>query len=577
MNLSNLLDSHCTDIKQLCTSNDKFNNPSKQTENTIISPKQAICDKCKRNVRKNAAVCQIGKNLMHYKCDRLSEIEINRLHNDQGYIYIYIYIYIYNCKKCSKQETTCKTIAGNTDTTAKLKIPQCNTSEGTALGMIKEETFPKCSVCDTFISENESVCCTCNFIFHPQCMLESNKERCIACASNERQITQTNAAMKANTLHSLHDKLTQSTQRIAQSTQSNHKEQDTSQNNAHNKKDVLISQTNSQKQRELRQTELKLRKWEVELRIREAKSTETYQGVTNLEEYVRKVKARNQELHETIRTLKRKIETQDTYIINSRANTTTENLPHEQNVTNRPDLLYNSNKLILGVQNQVTNFIMRKVAQRLLQLEQMDEIVQTETEKTDYRDRGVYSQNKEITQQQGHTESTVAHEKMTADPEQQVTSYPSFQSGQSLNPNLNTHVLPPHLIKTIPPPSYHQGQPLFASGTPPSNPLRSLAINQPPAIPPRMGLNSDIGMAPVNLSGERPFFCVKRRLKNKNVVQERSARLRILTFNCQNIVTSKIALQELTVTKWCRPNYNIVSTLSLDICSLVLPYTCWLQ
>ena len=59
---------------------------------------------------------------------------------------------------------------------------------------------------------------------------------------------------------------------------------------------------------------------------------------------------------------------------------------------------------------------MRKVAKQLLQLEQMDEIVQTEVEKTDYRDRSVYSQNREMTQQQGHTEATVAHEKMTADP-----------------------------------------------------------------------------------------------------------------------------------------------------------------
>ena len=495
MNLSNLLDSPCADIKQLCDSKDKFNNSPKQTENTIISPEQAICDKCKRNVRKNAAVCQIGKHWMHYKCDRLSEMEINRLHNDQGYIY--------NCKKCSSQETTCKTIAENSDTTIKLKIPECNTSEGTALGILKEETYPKCSVCDTCISENESVCSTCNLIFHLQCMSESNEEMCLGCASNEMQLAETNAAMKVNTLNSPHDKLTQSTQRIAQSIQSNHKEQDTSQNNARNKKDVLISQTNSQKQRELRQTELRLRKWEEELRIREAKCTETYQGVTKLEEYVRKVEARNQELHETIRTLKRKIETHDTYTINSSANTITENLPHEQNVTNRPDPLYDSNKLILGVQNQVTNFIMRKVAKQLLQLEQMDEIVQTEVEKTDYRDRGVYAQNREMTQQQGHTEATVAHEKLTADPEQQAASCARFQTGQPVNPNLNAQVLPPHLIKTIPPPSYHQGQPLFASGTPPSNPLR---VNQPPALPPRMGLNSAIDMAPVNLSGERPSF-----------------------------------------------------------------------
>ena len=69
MNLSNLLDSPCADIKQLCGGKDKFNNPSKQTEN----PEQAICDKCKRNVRKYAAVCQIGKHWMHYKCDKIMQ------------------------------------------------------------------------------------------------------------------------------------------------------------------------------------------------------------------------------------------------------------------------------------------------------------------------------------------------------------------------------------------------------------------------------------------------------------------------------------------------------------------------
>ena len=158
---------------------------------------------------------------------------------------------------------------------------------------------------------------------------------------------------------------------------------------------------------------------------------------------------------------------------------------------------------------------MRKVAKQLLQLEQMDGIVQTEVEKTDYRDRNIYPQNSEMTQQQGHTEATVAHEKMTADPEQQAASYPSFQSGQSVNPKLNTHVPPPHLKKAIHPPSYHQGQPLFASGTPPSNPLRSQTINQPPAILPGTGLNSAIDMASVNLSGKRPSFCAKRCLQNK--------------------------------------------------------------
>ena len=74
------------------------------------------------------------------------------------------------------------------------------------------------------------------------------------------------------------------------------------------KKDSSISQTNSQKQRELRQTELRIRKWEVELKLREAKCTESYQGVSRLEDYVRKVEVRNVKLEGTVRTLKRKVD-----------------------------------------------------------------------------------------------------------------------------------------------------------------------------------------------------------------------------------------------------------------------------
>ena len=83
MNLSNLLNSPCTDVKQLYECKD--NNPRSQPEKNSISPDHAKCSKCKKNVRTNAAVCQIGTHWIHYRCNKLTESEIIRLYNDQGF------------------------------------------------------------------------------------------------------------------------------------------------------------------------------------------------------------------------------------------------------------------------------------------------------------------------------------------------------------------------------------------------------------------------------------------------------------------------------------------------------------
>ena len=59
------------------------------------------------------------------------------------------------------------------------------------------------------------------------------------------------------------------------------------------KKDI---DANGNKQRELRQWDLKLRKWEEELKLREAKSNDMTKDFSRLEDYVRKTEARNVEL-----------------------------------------------------------------------------------------------------------------------------------------------------------------------------------------------------------------------------------------------------------------------------------------
>lgn len=488
--LSILLNSPCTDVKHLYIDETNVNDRIRQPEGN--SPEHTKCPICKKNVRKNAAVCQIGKHWIHYRCDKLTETEINRLHNDKGFIY--------NCKSCSSQETVCKTIAKPTDTINKLKIPECPTAGGTAMEILKQEIM--CPICDTYISGVESVCGTCTSVFHPQCMSDTNEEICLACAANELQITETDSTLKMNTLHSPspHINVPPEAIKVEKSIQLNSKDQETQlQNGVRSKKDGPASQSNSLKQREIRQSELKLRKWEEELKIREAKCTEAYQGVSRLEDYVRKVEARNLELQETIRTLKRKIDTQTIDRDNGSTNDTSENLSYNCNI--KSDTLYDSNKLILGVQNQVTNFILRKVAKQIQQLEQIDEMIQSDGERgkeweLGTRDRTQQHANAypevvipDLAGNYGHrvagdraqkriiAESVDNSKSLTGNQESRTTM-PVTTYG--VKPVLNPQVLPPHLIKSVPPPPFLQGQPLVASCTPPYNLPLNQHINRAP-------------------------------------------------------------------------------------------------
>ena len=48
---------------------------------------------CKRATRSRGAYCEAGSHWIHYFCDKLTESDIARLHNDPGFIYV--------CKSCA--------------------------------------------------------------------------------------------------------------------------------------------------------------------------------------------------------------------------------------------------------------------------------------------------------------------------------------------------------------------------------------------------------------------------------------------------------------------------------------------
>ena len=119
----------------------------------------------------------------------------------------------------------------------------------------------------------------------------------------------------------------------------------------------------SVKHKDLRQLESKLKKWVNELKLREAKINENSSEIRRLQDYIQKVEARNHELETTIKTLYREINLLETEHHNSPAST------H----INRPTTLSsNTDQLIIGVHDQVTRFLMGKVARQISQMEAWD-------------------------------------------------------------------------------------------------------------------------------------------------------------------------------------------------------------
>ena len=72
------------------------------------------CLVCSRNAVTRAAECKIGGHWVHNRFDKLTDDEINRLENDRGFIY--------NCKRCSTNETTPKTVLYGSERT----LPKSN-------------------------------------------------------------------------------------------------------------------------------------------------------------------------------------------------------------------------------------------------------------------------------------------------------------------------------------------------------------------------------------------------------------------------------------------------------------------
>ena len=115
------------------------------------------------------------------------------------------------------------------------------------------------------------------------------------------------------------------------------------------------------KYRDLRQLENKLKKWENELKMCESKIEDSENETRRLQDYIQTLEFRNYELETTIKTLRRKINLLETEKVSP------DGCPQIP-VTETSD----TDKLILGVREQVTKYEMGNVVRQLINMEVMD-------------------------------------------------------------------------------------------------------------------------------------------------------------------------------------------------------------
>ena len=121
---------------------------------------------CLRYVKSKAAYCESGTHWVHHHCDKLTDLDIQRLENDDWVIY--------NCKNCLSHNTCPKTVARDVynsescvapqNRNSVLKLPSINNASdlsSPAMVILNEEVASVCGVCDNSLENDEAICDIC--------------------------------------------------------------------------------------------------------------------------------------------------------------------------------------------------------------------------------------------------------------------------------------------------------------------------------------------------------------------------------------------------------------------------------
>ena len=291
-----------------------------------ITQEDYKCRVCRRNSQSRAIQCDQCRIWVHYRCEKLTDTEINKLESTCTPYY---------CRKC--QISNKSTVSTQLVLPVKSSLP---TSAITAAEKILDDEV-ECDVCIQSIdSDHDSVKCDkCGNRCHTTCTNRSDDYTlCTACCAtqenaHQQQSADTSDVHPTQTIDLTVDKGNNAVKSSACTSGAGKPGVDSDILVSDKGKDVCVikadkqptgkpnvktnisnrqnaaegkSETNIRMQ-DVRAREEKLRKREEELKQREAAIRETENRQKHLETYIERVEARNQELEKTIRILRRRL------------------------------------------------------------------------------------------------------------------------------------------------------------------------------------------------------------------------------------------------------------------------------
>lgn len=362
-------------------------NKKDQESNMTDTNSNIDCIKCRRACRSRSTYCNTGNHWVHYRCQKLSPMEIEEAEADElGH---------YTCKLCKPTHDT-----NGTNTNAQISINgttyDSDRNHG-ALSLLNEiseirtDETPElnneiCTVCSHEIKqvEEQDCCDMCNSIAHRECLQHGNDGiNCYSCTEaiqrlTEEELHSTDLKEPDNTVVKIPEKSqqrpisTKHQHHNVVTTEHNHSR--TSGNEKNNSKATeYISTTQkdsmdaTSKLKDIREREIKLRKAEELLKMKEKTIKQEEARLVLLESRCHYLEARNLELEALTNTLKRRME----QITDQRDKAPVEQLSHisTERCQDKPFINTNfSDKItnrIGAMHDKILNIVMEQVEEQL--------------------------------------------------------------------------------------------------------------------------------------------------------------------------------------------------------------------
>ncbi|CAG2250966.1 unnamed protein product [Mytilus edulis] len=284
-----------------------------------------LCIKCNRSCRTRSAYCTTGKHWVHYKCQKMTSQEIAEIEleeeNDDNY----------TCKICNGN-IAIEGEAKNTQTSRpidshyeQLALPTCSNNASSILadaGAVRDEEVCEaelCGICEGTIEDNADSCEICQNIAHSSCLVCSDGQTtCFPCIDTIKRTSKIQVNSNIDE-HQTYVKLGETPKEQQtningkpQSEPSNHQQANSKAIScpADVRIDAPATKASKSKQdqtdtktKDMRERELKLRKAEEQLKIKEKTLKEDQAKAIQLETRVQYLEARNFELESMRRRL----------------------------------------------------------------------------------------------------------------------------------------------------------------------------------------------------------------------------------------------------------------------------------